>query len=67
MLCLSNLAHHLAIAEDCKNNNNKKSFLLESLDDLGIIKDIIARDNQFIISLSLPQSSYFPEVSPGNE
>ena len=67
MLCLSNLAHHLAIAEDCKNNNNKKSFLLESLDDLGIIKDIIARDNQFIISLSLPQSSYFPEVSPGKE
>ena len=45
--------------------NNQQLNLAKRFDDLMLIKNIIAKDNPFIIKLDLSQDEAIPEVSEG--
>ena len=67
MLCLIELdnATQVVPREPQKADKFQQLSLLDGLDELGMIKQVIAKDNPFIINLELPQEQELPELPQG--
>lgn len=61
---LSNVPH-VVPGETQNMDKSQPRAIRDQLDDLGMIKQVIAKDNPFIINLELPQESELPELPQG--